>query len=135
MSDSFFDQSREEKKEPLSDAAPEKNNTEPGAVVAEDRRVTALIAYIPFLCIVPLLNMRDDPYVYFHARQGLVLFCLEIISFVFTFPHLSQLFWIAMLIGCIGAAVAGAMFAIQGRTHKLPVIGDVADKLKVLGKP
>ena len=89
------------------------------------------MAYIPFLCFAPLLKMRDDPYVYFHARQGLVLFFLEIIAFVFSFPHLSQLFWTAMIIGCIGAAVAGVLFAMQGRTYKLPLVGDLAERLKV----
>jgi uncharacterized membrane protein len=89
------------------------------------------MAYVPFLCFAPLLKMRDDPYVYFHARQGLVLFFLEIIAFVFSFPHLSQLFWTAMIIGCIGAAVAGVMFALQGRAHRLPLIGDLAERLKM----
>jgi uncharacterized membrane protein len=36
-----------------------------------------------------------------------------------------------MIIGCIGAAVAGVMFAIQGRAYKLPLIGDLAERLKM----
>jgi fumarate reductase subunit D len=89
------------------------------------------LAYIPFLCFIPLVRMREDQYLYFHARQGLILFFIEVVAFVFSFPHLSQLFWTVIIIACIGAAVAGVWFAVQGRMHKLPLIGDLADRLRM----
>jgi fumarate reductase subunit D len=98
---------------------------------AEDRRMAAVMAYIPFLCFVPLIKMRDDPYAYFHARQGIVLFFLEVIAFIFSFPHLSQLFWTVIIIACIGAAVAGIIFSLQGKMYKLPIIGELADRLRM----
>jgi len=98
---------------------------------SEDRRMAALMAYIPFLCFVPLIKMRDDPYAYFHARQGIVLFFIEVIAFIFSFPHLSQLFWTVIIIACIGAAIAGIVFAVQGKKYKLPIIGDLADRLRM----
>jgi fumarate reductase subunit D len=132
MAESFFEHGQAEPEPaeqgpvPILDAPP----TGAGQLT-EESRMAAVMAYIPFLCFVPLMKMRDDKYAFFHARQGLILFFLEIIAFVFSFPHLSQLFWTAMIIGCIGAAVAGIMFAMQGRTSKLPIIGDIAERLRI----
>lgn len=131
MSNSFFD--NEENREEFSGESgiPELNSAPEASRPTEDRRMMAIMAYVPFLCFLPLIKMKDDSYAYFHARQGLILFFIEIIAFIFSFPHISQLFWVAIIIACIGSAVAGIMFAVQGKTHRLPIIGDLADKLKL----
>jgi fumarate reductase subunit D len=131
MSESFFNQDKKDDKFSSEGRIPELENDEFDTRPSEDKRMMAVMAYIPFLCFIPLLKMRDDQYVYFHARQGLVLFFLEIIAFIFSFPHLSQLFWTAIIIGCIGAAVAGIMFAVQGKAHQIPIIGELASRLKL----
>ena len=131
MSDSFFDHDQSDKSASPQGAIPDLNEEESGSRPSEERRMAAIMAYIPFLCFIPLIKMRDDPYAYFHARQGLVLFFVEVIAFIFSFPHLSQLFWTVIIVACIGAAVAGVIFAIQGKMYKLPVIGDLAEKLRM----
>ncbi|MEE9443366.1 MAG: hypothetical protein V3V99_11945 [candidate division Zixibacteria bacterium] len=131
MSESFFNQDKKDEKFSDEGRIPELESDEFDTRPSEDKRMMAVMAYIPFLCFIPLLKMRDDQYVYFHARQGLVLFFFEIIAFIFSFPHLSQLFWTAIIIGCIGAAVAGIMFAVQGKAHQIPIIGELANKLKL----
>jgi uncharacterized membrane protein len=132
MSDSFFDHDHTDKSTSPQGAIPDLNGAEEsGSRPSEERRMAAIMAYIPFLCFIPLIKMRDDRYAYFHARQGLVLFFIEVIAFIFSFPHLSQLFWTVIIVACIGAAVAGVIFAIQGKMYKLPIIGDLADKLRM----
>ena len=131
MSDSFFDHGHTESEYSGKNEIPDLHQTDDSERPSEDRRMAAVMAYIPFLCFIPLIRMRNDKYAYFHAKQGLVLFFLEIIAFIFSFPHLSQLFWTVIIIGCIGAAIAGIMFAIQGKTYKLPIVGDLAEKLRV----
>jgi len=134
MPDSFFNHGQSDERDAFKEESgiPELDGSETtDSRPSEERRMAAIMAYIPFLCFVPLIKMRDDKYAYFHARQGLVLFFVEIVAFIFTFPHLSQLFWTAILIGCIGAAVAGVIFAIQGKMYRLPLIGDLADKLRM----
>lgn len=131
MSDSFFDHGRSDDELSGKGTIPNLEGEEGKERPAEERRMAAVMAYIPFLCFVPLIKMRDDPYAYFHARQGIVLFFLEIIAFIFSFPHLSQLFWTVIIIACIGAAVAGIVFAVQGKMYKLPIIGDLADRLRM----
>ena len=131
MTDSFFDHGGSDQESTGRGGIPNLEMSGDEERTSEERRMAAVMAYIPFLCFVPLIKMRHDKYAYFHARQGLILFFLEIIAFVFSFPHLSQLFWTAIIIGCIGAAIAGIIFAIQGKMYKLPLIGDLADRLKM----
>jgi len=132
MPESFFDHNHTGDDDPSGKKhIPELDGTDDDSRPSEDRRMAAVMAYIPFLCFIPLLKMRDDPYAYFHARQGIILFFVEIIAFIFSFPHLSQLFWTVIIIACIGAAVAGIVFSLQGKMYKLPIIGDLADRLRM----
>jgi len=132
MADSFFDHDQSADEKNGKGAIPSLGaDEEAEGRPAEERRMAAVMAYIPFLCFIPLIKMRDDPYAYFHARQGIVLFFVEIIAFIFSFPHLSQLFWTVIIIACIGAAVAGIIFSLQGKMYKLPIIGDLADRLRM----
>ena len=131
MTDSFFNHGETGGDKPGPDNLPHLDDDFGEGRPSEERRMMAVMAYIPFLCFIPIIKMRDDAYVYFHARQGLILFFAEIIAFIFTFPHLSQLFWTVVLIACIGAAVAGIMFALQGKMHRIPLIGDIAEKFKM----
>lgn len=130
MAESFFDHDQTQNDSAGKGSIPNLDGDDQGRP-SEDRRMTAIMAYIPFLCFVPLIKMREDPYAYFHARQGIVLFFIEVIAFIFSFPHLSQLFWTVIIIGCIGAALAGIIFSIQGKMYKLPLIGDIADRLRM----
>jgi fumarate reductase subunit D len=131
MPDSFFSHDESEDKYSGKENTPGTDGASSEERPSDDRRMAAVMAYIPFICIIPLIKMRDDPYAYFHARQGLVLFFIEMVAFVFSFPHLSQMFWTVIIIACIGAAVAGIIFSMQGRMYKLPIIGDLAEKLKM----
>ncbi|MFQ5608428.1 MAG: hypothetical protein ACE5GA_10805 [Candidatus Zixiibacteriota bacterium] len=90
-----------------------------------------VFSYVPILCLLPILRMGQDEGLRFHARQGLVLFLIEIVAAIFLIPALSSLIWKAILIACIGSSIAGAVFALQGRQIRLPIIGDLADKIKI----
>ncbi len=40
----------------------------------------AALSYMGILCFVPLLTNREDEYVHFHAKQGLVLWMWAVIA-------------------------------------------------------
>jgi uncharacterized membrane protein len=102
------------------------------ATFDKDRGViAALLAYIPFLCLIPLIQMRDNEQARFHSRQGFLLFLIELLAVLFLIPGISGMFWKAVLIVALGAAVAGIVFGIQGKKYRLPIIGDIADKMKI----
>ncbi len=90
-----------------------------------------VFSYIPFLCLLPILRLSESENLRFHAKQGLVLFLIEIFASVFLIPAISSLVWRAILIVCIGSSIAGILFALQGKRVRLPLIADLADKIKI----
>ena len=91
----------------------------------------AIVAYIIFF--VPLLtDAKDDPFVKYHVKQGLVLFIgyliawavgmIPFIGWFFLLPLLNLFLFILLIIGIIHAA--------QGEQKPLPVIGQFADNFK-----
>ncbi len=136
MTDPFFKD--ESKPNPPEGQAPPGNDIPPplgdtkyeNNLPPDDRRMASIMAYIPFLCFVPLISMSDNKEVRFHARQGVFLFIIELIAVFFLIDKVSDLFFKAILIFAISLSVAGLIFAIQGKMQKLPIVGDLIDKTK-----
>ncbi|CAK0765665.1 Magnetosome protein MmsF [uncultured Gammaproteobacteria bacterium] len=92
-------------------------------------RVMAVLSYLGVLCFIPLLFSRDDAFVSFHARQGLViwgwgvlaLFSLGIPGFGWFFRFSGSFVTILSVIGIVSALLQ--------QTWKFPLIGDLADQL------
>jgi fumarate reductase subunit D len=130
MPSSFFNESADEK--PLEVApAPEAAPTVSHGFKTDEGRLAAVMSYIPFLCFVPLLNMRHNPEAIFHARQGLMLFLIELVAFLFLFDRISTFVFTAILIVAVALSMVGVFFALQGRNYRLPIVGDLADKSKL----
>jgi uncharacterized membrane protein len=133
MTDRFFENQDDKAGRP---EIPDLNGTEH---VGSDRTaydkdrgvIAAILAYIPFLCLIPLIQMRDNEQARFHSRQGFLLFLIELLAVLFLIPGISGMVWKAVLILALGAAVAGIVFGIQGKKYRLPIIGDFAEKMKI----
>jgi len=97
----------------------------------EEGKAAAILAYVPFMCFVPLVKMKHNRFAIQHGKQGLVLFLIEIIALIFLLPKISDLFWGFVIIASLTVAVTGILYAVQGRSCKIPFIGDLADKLKI----
>lgn len=94
----------------------------------ESNKVVAAIGYIWILCLVPLFLKRDSAFAQFHAKQGLVLFIIEIIGWlIFWIPLIGWLLFIIILI----LALMGFVNALQGNYWKMPIIGDLAEKINL----
>ena len=137
MSDSFFKNDPEEKPpndipelEQDVDSGPSDSNKKDG-FASEEGRMAAVLAYIPFLCFLPLLNMKDNKEARFHARPGVMLFLIEIVGALFLIDGISDFVFKVILIFAFALSVAGIIFAIQGKSYRLPIIGDLADKAKL----
>ena len=100
-------------------------------LASDESRLAALISYIPFLCFIPLLNMRDNKVALFHARQGTILFLIELAAAVLLIDGISDFIFKAVLVASVCLAASGIYFALQGKSVRLPVIGDLADKTKL----
>jgi len=98
----------------------------------DDNKVIAILSYIGVLCLIPLLMKKDDKFVFFHAKQGLVLFIVEIITyFVLMIPILgwiiapiASLIWLTL-------SIIGIVNVLGGEMKELPILGKYAGKIKI----
>ena len=97
----------------------------------EEGKAAAILGYVPFLCFIPLIKMRNNPFAYRHGKQGLFLFFAEILAVFFLLDIISKLFFGLLLILAVGSAVFGILYALQGKEFTIPFVGDIADKLKI----
>ena len=91
-------------------------------------KVLAILAYLPFLCIIPLLLKHDNPFVLTHGKQGLVIFVGEIGIFI---VHIILGPWILKLGMFILLVLSfiGIIAVLKGRYIELPVVSQIAQKI------
>ncbi len=92
----------------------------------------ALVCYLGFFCLIPILVKEKDDFVKFHAKQGLALFIVEmvtcmvfgIVPIFWLFGGFFMLFWLIL-------NIIGITNVLNEEKKKLPVIGRFADKLNI----
>jgi len=89
----------------------------------------AILAYILFF--VPLLTKaKNDPFVKYHVKQGLVLFIINVIAAVVAkIPVIGWLSWL-INIGTLILFIIGIINAANGKEKPLPYVGHFADNFK-----
>lgn len=95
----------------------------------EEGKSAAILAYIPFLCLIPLVKWRENRFAYDHARQGTALFLIELVAAVLLIPGLALLLVKLVLTAAIIVAIIGLIYVMQGQSFKIPYIGEWADRL------
>jgi len=110
-----------------------KKNTSP----KEDKQVVegkvwALLSYIGILCLLPLLLKKENKFVLFHSKQGLVLFIAEAAALLINIiPVLGQVvFAIVYLVAGIYSLV-GIIKVLMGEYWKAPYVSDIAEKINI----
>jgi uncharacterized membrane protein len=94
--------------------------------------VMGALAYIGPLVIVAYLMAKDDPFVKFHIKQGLLLFVGEVAIWM-----LGMMFWpLWFLLQIVNIfllvlAVVGIIRASRGEMKELPFIGHLAHNFKL----
>ncbi|HRT40363.1 MAG TPA: hypothetical protein P5299_03410 [Candidatus Woesebacteria bacterium] len=92
----------------------------------------AIVAYILFF--IPLLTeSKNDPFVKFHVKQGLVLFLGWIIVSIIGFILPWQLHLIVSLLnlGLFILMIIGILSAAKGEQKPLPLIGQFGEQFKI----
>ena len=114
--------------------SPSNQSQTPGAKPpVSQNTVMAILSYIGPLVIVSYMLAKDEPFVKFHVKQGLLLFIgwvvLWILSgmFFWNFFFIVQLLNLALLI----YAIIGIVNAASGKESELPFIGSLARHLPV----
>ncbi len=101
-----------------------------------DNKALAAIGYVFILCFIPLLMAKDSKYAQFHAKQGLVLFIVEVILMVVSnilifIPILGWFVMMVLYLAVVVASIVGILKALEGEMWEMPVLGDYAKKLKI----
>lgn len=101
--------------------------SDPKSRTVVDSKILALLSYLFVLCIVPLLLKKDDDFVIFHGKQGLVLFVCEVGVFILSipFPWLKDVG--TFILGIM--SFFGIITVLQGKQTRLPVVAEIADKI------
>ena len=94
----------------------------------EQNKTIAALSYAWILCLVPLLGKRNSKFAQFHAKQGLVLFIIEIAgSLLMWFPIFGQLFMLLLVI----VSVMGIIKTLNGEWWKIPYVYNWSKKINL----
>ena len=96
----------------------------------DEARVYAALAYLFILVIAPLAQYKQDPFVNFHIRQGLILsagFILAGMMAAWWISSLGALLFVLLLM----LDTVAMVLALQGRKWKVPLIGSLAEKIVI----
>ncbi len=102
-----------------------------GAATASKNTVMGILAYIGPLVIVSYIMAKDDPFVKFHIKQGLVLLVISVAVWI-----VGSLFWflwpILQIVNVVVLvfAILGIVNVVQGKEKELPVLGSYAKHFK-----
>ncbi|MFA5248266.1 MAG: hypothetical protein WC415_03400 [Patescibacteria group bacterium] len=91
---------------------------------ATNNKYTAVLSYIWILFLIPLIMKKDSKFCQFHAKQGLVLFIISLISW---FPLFGWIIGIAVLV----VSLIGVLKVLAGEYWNIPYINDWANKIKI----
>lgn len=96
---------------------------------SQNNTLMAILSYFGILVLIPLLtDAKNDPFVKFHIKQGLVLLIAYVIGgFVFWIPILGWLLGLLLFI----LFLMGIINAAGGKQTPLPVLGQFAEKINI----
>lgn len=105
-------------------------------------KVLAAVAYLPGFCFLGLFAAPENRYVGFHARQGFLLFMVEVIvwvAFGIYDASLGRIPIVGFLVGAVlrfvfgftllGATLYGMLKGATGEMVRMPFLGDVIEKV------
>ena len=114
---------------------------------AEQNKAMGILAYLGFLCLVPIFAAKDSKFARFHANQGLVLLIAEVVYGIVV-AIISNILWgivwgsfsglgmygvVSAVVTILGIlwiafgvlAVLGIINAAGGKEKPLPIIGKI----------
>lgn len=96
----------------------------------EQNKIMAVLAYLGFLILIPILAASNSKFARFHSNQGLVLlifgFAFSVLARLFFFiPLLTGLLSFVVSIAFIVFVIIGIVNAANGKAKELPLIGSI----------
>jgi uncharacterized membrane protein len=112
----------------------ESRNTSPSSFVFNEQSIMAAIAYLGILVLIPLFVKKEDPFVAFHIKQGLVLLVPSVLIYILGHTMHSYVLWklfdiINIAIICL--SILGIINALKLKLTTLPLVGSFAKHIKI----
>lgn len=126
------------------------NTTDPQSTGTEDSNQTttpliknldsnevlmAALAYLGPLLLIPLITSREQSFVRYHLRQGIVLFGLYLaVQVVMSMFMFAMWMWPLMSIlnfGILALIILGIVHVVKKQEAPLPLIGSLASYIKL----
>ncbi|MDP1695387.1 MAG: hypothetical protein Q8L29_00535 [archaeon] len=113
-----------------------KNKIKEPVKKTDDSKLFAFLAVLLTIIgfVIAYALKKDNEYVMYYGKQGLILFIASLIVWVFVetiVPFiglvLSPILWVAWVI----LWVIGIIYSLSGEMKPIPVIGQFADKIKL----
>jgi|CXWL01.1.fsa_nt_gi uncharacterized membrane protein len=115
------------------EAALQKAEDQLASEVKKSEAFLSAIGYVSFLCILPLLLLRDSKFAQFHGKQALVLaIFIYFFDFIQIFPVAFAGAYTALKI-CV--VIYSIVMAAKGTYFKLPFIYGLSEKFSIDIKP
>ena len=89
----------------------------------------AILAYLGILIIIPFLTAKDDPFVKFHLKQGLIIFIAEAVVWILGMTMIGWELWQLLELvnlATLVLAIIGIVNVVQGRQAELPLVGSLS---------
>ncbi|MEM8874977.1 MAG: DUF4870 domain-containing protein [Planctomycetota bacterium] len=115
--------------------------TPASAPVGQQDTVMCVLSYLGILSLVPLLAKKDDPFIQWHARQGIgltiamfaVFFVIVIFAVILALISgilalLANLLLLAAAVGWLVLTIMGIIKACSGEKWLMPGIGPIVNK-------
>ena len=91
----------------------------------------AMLSYVLFLWILVFIFKKDNDFARFHAKQGIVIFVGNILCLLLmVIPVLGIVFGL-LEIGFVFASLYGIYLSLTGKTERIYLISDIADKMVI----
>lgn len=94
--------------------------------LSDHQKLLAALSYVPFAFIVPMAFGHSNDFVFHHAKQGAMLFLIEVVLMVVgIFPVLG---WLIALVGWVFVVVCvviGIFHALAGTDFEIPFVREL----------
>ena len=89
-----------------------------------------LCCYLGVLVFVPLIVNRDNEFVHFHAKQGIVIWMIGVIgALLLNVPGVGRWFFSVSYVAVFFLSLAGLAAVLLNKAWKLPIVYTFAQKL------
>lgn len=97
-----------------------------------EQMVFGILSYLGLLVLIPLLVKKDDEFVHFHAKQGVIMLIIWVAVWVVAFIPIMG--WIISTLGFVVLSIISLIAIVKvlmGKKWEIPVVSTYADKLNM----